>query len=935
MPNMKLIWKLAIPQICIVLCFGLISFAVINASFTNMREQYVKDVIESRFSFIMKEIEASAQQSVSETSVFVRLPVVIEAYELALSGNIDDPYSPESQAARDMLRAELAPMLDSYKEYMGKDLQLHFHLPNGYSLVRIWREFNTRIDGVWVDVSDDLRGYRPTVIDTNRTGQATTGLEPGSGGFAIRGVIPIIGPDGKQLGSAESLQDFNPILDAVTEEGKIYITLYANIELLEFSVELQDAEKYPPKGDFVRVVEAQDSSIEALITADFLTRGKEDIVYEDFGSMTLATFPLRDYKDNQVGVIVCAMDTTAVSTLTNAASLILALMLAAMAVVPIFALLLQQRRLVTRPLNTIKAKIQDIAEDRADLTEQVPSHQNDEIGELSRWFNTLTGKLDGILQEREAMLSKISDESEKFAAMAHWYESILDSIPFLVSVQDPEMNWTFVNAALEDVLGKKREDVIGLPCNSWGVSICDTDYCAISCAKRGQGKTFFTHENLSYQVDVEKLKDLHGQTVGFIEVIQDITKMEELAKQQAEARSASEAKSTFLATMSHEIRTPLNAIVGMTSIGTAAQDPERMKYCFTRIEDASKHLLGVINDILDMSKIEAGKFDLSLADFNFESMLRRVVGVMNFRLNEKNQAFDLFIDKTIPNNLFGDDMRLAQVITNLLSNAVKFTPEHGTIKLATRLIEEVDGVCLIRFTVTDTGIGISQDQQDRLFQSFQQADSNTTRKFGGTGLGLSISKSIVEMMDGEIWVDSELGKGSAFSFSVRVKRGKDKEEGLLPDNYRDSDNSLGNSLDVVGAQATKTDGILSNHRILLAEDVEINRDILLTLLEPTGLVIDCAVNGKEALRMFSESPDVYEMIFMDIRMPEMDGYEATRRIRALDTPNAQTVPIIAMTASIFREDIEKCLANGMNGHIGKPLDLNEVIQQLRHHLLKK
>ena len=523
-----------------------------------------------------------------------------------------------------------------------------------------------------------------------------------------------------------------------------------------------------------------------------------------------------------------------------------------------------------------------------------------------------------------------------------------------------------------------------------------------------------------------------------------------LAKKQAAAKAASIAKSAFLANMSHEIRTPLNAIIGMTLIGISATVPERMKQCFTKIEDASKHLLGVINDILEMSKIEAGKFELSPTEFNFENVLRRVVGVISFRVEEKKQNFNVNIDSNIPKNLIGDGQRLAQVVTNLLNNAVKFTHEEGSISLDTLLVKEENGICLIQFKVSDTGIGISREQQTRLFQSFQQAESNTTRKFGGTGLGLSISKSIVEMMGGNIWIESELGKGSVFGFTVQVKRGEDKKQGLLDPSinignvriltvdddqnvltyFREVMNELGLSCDVASSAEEAFDvieekghyniyfvdwklpgidglklarklrekaidpgktaviiisgaaewsaieeeakeagvykfvskpifpsaivdivnecigvaeqaedmqsdnvGIFENNCVLLVEDVEINRYIVMALLEPTGLEIDCAKNGVEAVDMYSEAPEKYGMIFMDLQMPEMDGYEATRRIRALEIPSAKDIPIIAMTANVFREDIEKCFEAGMNGHVGKPLDLDAVLYQLKKHLL--
>ncbi|MDR2089142.1 MAG: response regulator [Clostridiales Family XIII bacterium] len=389
-----------------------------------------------------------------------------------------------------------------------------------------------------------------------------------------------------------------------------------------------------------------------------------------------------------------------------------------------------------------------------------------------------------------------------------------------------------------------------------------------------------------------------------------------------QARNASRAKSDFLANMSHEMRTPMNAVIGMTAIAQGSNDPERKDYCLKKIEDASTHLLGVINDILDMSKIEANKFELSLVAFDFEKMLRRVTDVINFRIEEKHLDFSISVDGDIPRVLTGDDQRLAQVIANLLSNAVKFTPEYGKIRLEAQLLEENDGICTIRIAVRDTGIGISEEQMSRLFTSFEQADSGTARRFGGTGLGLAISKRIVEMMGGSISVESVPGEGSSFSFTLRAQRGSEDAAGRADELPRGADG-------VGGADGA---GCFKGRRIMLAEDIEINREIVLSLLEPTALDIDCAVNGAEAVRMFREAPARYDMIFMDVQMPEMDGYEATRRIRALDLPRAKEIPIVAMTANVFREDIEKCLESGMNGHVGKPLNLGEVMDRLREHL---
>jgi len=426
-------------------------------------------------------------------------------------------------------------------------------------------------------------------------------------------------------------------------------------------------------------------------------------------------------------------------------------------------------------------------------------------------------------------------------------------------------------------------------------------------------------------------------------------------------------KSSFLANMSHEIRTPMNAIIGMVTIGKSVSDIERKDYCLSKIGDASNHLLGVINDILDMSKIEANKFDLSPVEFIFEKMLQRVINVINFRIDEKNQKFSVSIDKNIPRMLIGDDQRLAQVLTNLLGNAIKFTPEKGSITLNASFVKEENGVCILQISVSDTGIGISPDQQTRLFQSFEQAESNTTRKYGGTGLGLAISKSIVEMMGGEIWIKSEVGKGSTFTFTVQMKRAAE-----ITDENENADKQQ--------AKVQVSAGVFTGRRLLLVEDVEINREIVQSLLEPTQLQIDCAENGAEAVRMYTENPDKYDVIFMDVQMPEMDGYEATRRIRAfekdrngsIESPkdgNSSTsfteganngvefpkdgntstsftkgetrsdnrnlrkqIPIIAMTANVFHEDIERCAEAGMDSHLGKPIDINEVMSKLRAYL---
>ena len=524
------------------------------------------------------------------------------------------------------------------------------------------------------------------------------------------------------------------------------------------------------------------------------------------------------------------------------------------------------------------------------------------------------------LSEVKTLMGQINDETEKFMRKAHWYESILDAVPFGITVQDVDKKFTFVNATAEETFGKKRDDLLGKPCDTLGLNICGTKDCAIVCAVSGKTRTYFTHNDMSYQADVKILKDLNGHDTGYIEVIQDITKMEHMARQQAKAVAASKAKGDFLSNMSHEMRTPMNAIIGMTAIGKKAEDIERKNHALNKIGDASSHLLGVINDVLDIAKIEANKLELAPVEYHFERMLQSVLTVINFRADEKKQNLTVRVDPKIPRFIVGDDQRLAQVVTNVLANAVKFTPDGGSIHLDARLAGESRGLpgeeCELRIEVTDDGIGISPDKQGRLFRAFEQAESGTSRQYGGTGLGLVISKNIVELMGGSIRVDSELGKGARFTFTVKALRGSKRAHS--------EDAGDDGAVPVTGEFAGKT--------LLVAEDIEINREILIALLEDTGITIECAENGIEALRMVESHPDKYDIVFMDVQMPKMDGFEATRRIRATPDRARGRLPVIAMTANVFTSDVEDCLAAGMDGHLGKPLDLDKVLETLREYL---
>ena len=395
-----------------------------------------------------------------------------------------------------------------------------------------------------------------------------------------------------------------------------------------------------------------------------------------------------------------------------------------------------------------------------------------------------------------------------------------------------------------------------------------------------------------------------------------------------EALKNSRAKSDFLSRMSHEIRTPMNAIIGMTKIADNTNDIGKLRYCLATIGVSSAQLLGLINDILDMSKIEAGKFELDFAPFNIEKSLMKVCNLIIDSAERKGQKFDVILGKNMKVHYLGDELRLSQVITNLLSNAVKFTPENGTITLTAEEKQRKEDGSVLRFTVADTGIGMTQEQIGRLFTSFEQADESITRKFGGTGLGLSISKSIIDKMNGTIWVDSEINKGTTFTFDIELKWAAQQSGGVIVNGITPSDLKLL----IVEGKETEDVPDFSDVTLLLAEDVDINREIFITLLENTNVKIDIAENGLIAVQKFTANPEQYNMIIMDVQMPEMDGYEATKTIRALDLPKAKSIPIIAMTANAFKEDVDKCIACGMNDHLAKPVDIKVVIEKILYYL---
>jgi methyl-accepting chemotaxis protein len=510
---MSIRYKIGLPIGIVVILLGIASYMLVDRQLDELNNHNLEILVENKALEIEQAIDTSSALAMRMAVMASRLPGVVDAYEVALAGEIADEQSAASQQAREMIREAMAPILATYKTQIGENLRLHYHLPNGRSLVRLWRDKQAKRNGKWVDISDDLTSFRQTVLDVNQQGQPLAGIELGRGGFVMRGLSPVSGPTGRSMGSVEALISFEPVLEnASTGQGQ-ELMLFMNADKLPITTRLQDSAKYPVIEDrFVQVL-GGDQDMAELVGIDLLAAGKETITHSIDGDIMLAAFPVRDYKGGQIGVIAYAMDVSEqMATIENTGWTMLGVILAFL-LLPIIVGGVVLRRYVTSPIQRMVAMIQDIAEDRADLSQKLDDSQNDEVGRLATWFNRLMAKIEDILCEVEG------------------YQNLVNAVPDPIFAVNDNFEILVANTATQEYLGCSAEELKGQRCmDKFKTMACGTEKCPIGQAMKINAR-FQTDiinigseaEPLYIQPVGDILRDCYGKKAGYVEVARNVT----------------------------------------------------------------------------------------------------------------------------------------------------------------------------------------------------------------------------------------------------------------------------------------------------------------------------------------------------------------------------------------------------------------------------
>ncbi|RQO62474.1 hybrid sensor histidine kinase/response regulator [Paucibacter sp. KBW04] len=579
---------------------------------------------------------------------------------------------------------------------------------------------------------------------------------------------------------------------------------------------------------------------------------------------------------------------------------------------------------VMRPLRELGAFANDLAEGR--FSARLNSHRTDEIGLLGTHLDHMRHALHEQFGAQRALLERMRGIAETVPGVV--YQLRKDA--------EGQYQFAYVSEAVKDFFQLSAAE-LSESANAWFEQIDPADRAAVRQSlkesarqlspwqqefrtRRPDGSERWLYGNAIAQAEEGGsvlwhgfLTDISSQRLDALELMRYRHHLEELveartaelAEASQAAQAANLAKSAFLANMSHEIRTPMNAIIGMTYLVQSDAHEPKQQERLQKVADAAEHLLGVINNVLDLSKIEAGKLQLLHTEFTVTQVLDNVYSMLAQRASEKRLSLKIEIeDRLAKQVLLGDSQRIAEVLLNFAGNAIKFT-EQGQVCMAAHILADEAGKLQVRFEVIDTGIGIADPDQQRLFQDFEQADSSTTRRYGGTGLGLSICRRLAELMGGQVGVESKPGQGSCFWLKLSLAKSSGFVLGPPPAPPRRNHAARDRLAE------------FSGRRVLLAEDNMVNQEVAIALLGSAGLAVDVAPDGKAALDMMSDPNKDYALVLMDVQMPIMDGLDATRAIRRLE--RGRDIPILAMTANAFAEERQRCLDAGMNDHVAKPV----------------